>query len=187
MQEEVELVLEDTKDQMKKAIDHLDYELGKIRAGKANPKVLDDVKVDYFGTATPLSQVANINVPDPRTIAIRPWEKSMIPAIERAIMAANLGMNPDNNGEMIRILVPPLTEERRRDLAKQAKATCENARIAVRNLRRDAIEEFKKMKKDGLAEDAQKDAEDQAQKIHDANIKKIDEMYAAKEKDIMTV
>ncbi len=187
MQEEVELVIEDTKEQMKKAIDHLDYELGKIRAGKANPKVLDDVKVDYFGSATPLSQVANINVPDPRTIAIRPWEKSMIPAIERAIMAANLGMNPDNNGEMIRILVPPLTEERRRDLAKQAKATCENARIAVRNLRRDAIEEFKKMKKDGLAEDAQKDAEDQAQKVHDSYIKKIDEMYAAKEKDIMTV
>lgn len=181
------MVLEDTKEQMKKAIDHLDYELGKIRAGKANPKVLDDVKVDYFGTATPLSQVASINVPDPRTIAIRPWEKSMIPAIERAIMAANLGMNPDNNGEMIRILVPPLTEERRRDLAKQAKATCENARIAIRNLRRDANEEFKKMKKDGLAEDAQKDAEDKVQKIHDVNMKTVDEMYAAKEKDIMTV
>lgn len=187
MQEEVELVLEDAKDQMKKAIDHLDYELGKIRAGKANPKVLDDVKVEYFGTPTPLSQVASVSVPDPRTIAIRPWEKNMIPAIERAIMAANLGMNPDNNGEMIRILVPPLTEERRKDLAKMAKTACENSRIAVRNLRRDAIEEFKKMKKDGLAEDAQKDAEAEAQKIHDTFIKKIDEMYAAKEKDIMTV
>ena len=187
MQEEVELVLEDTKEQMAKTVEHLEYELGKIRAGRANPKVLDDVRVDYFGTMTPLSQVASVTVPDPRTITIRPWEKSMIPAIERAIMAANLGMNPDNNGEMIRIMVPPLTEERRKDLAKQAKSTCENSRVAVRNLRRDAIEEFKKMKKDGLAEDAQKDAEAEAQKVHDTFMKKIDEMYAAKEKDIMTV
>lgn len=180
-------MLDTAKEQMQKAIEHLDYELGKIRAGKANPKVLDDVKVDYFGSLTPLSQVASVTVPDPRTITIRPWEKNMIPVIERAIMAANLGMNPDNNGEMIRILVPPLTEERRRDLAKQAKATCENARVAIRNMRRDSNEEFKKMKKDGLAEDAQKDAEAEVQKLHDAFMKKVDELYAAKEKDIMTV
>lgn len=187
MNEEVQLVLDDSKEQMDKALNHLDYELGKIRAGKANPKMLDDVKVDYFGTPTPLPQVASINVPDPRTIAIRPWEKTMIQPIERAIMAANLGMNPDNNGEMIRIVVPPLTEERRKELAKQAKKVCEDSRIAVRNIRRDAIEEFKKMKKDGLAEDAQKDAEAEEQKIHDIFMNKIDDMYAAKEKDIMTV
>lgn len=187
MQEEIELIMDDAKEQMQKAIDHLDYELGKIRAGKANPKMLEDIRVEYFGTATPLSQVANVSVPDPRTIAIRPWEKSMIPAIEKAIMAANLGMNPDNNGEMIRIMVPPLTEERRRDLCKQAKGTCEDTRIVVRNVRRDANEEFKKLKKDGLSEDIAKDSEAEVQKIHDSFMKKIDELYVAKEKDIMTV
>jgi ribosome recycling factor len=187
MQEEVELVLDDAKEQMTKAIAHLDNELGKIRAGKANPKMLDGVMVEYFGSMTPLSQVANVNSPDPRTIAIRPWEKTMIAPIERAIMAANLGMNPDNNGEMIRIMVPPLTEERRRDLVKQVKKVCEDSRIVVRNIRRDAIEEFKKMKKDGLAEDLQKDAEANVQKIHDTFMKQIDDLFAAKEKDVMTV
>lgn len=187
MQEEVELVLDDAKEQMTKAVAHLDNELGKIRAGKANPKMLDGVMVEYFGSMTPLSQVANVNSPDPRTIAIRPWEKTMIAPIERAIMAANLGMNPDNNGEMIRILVPPLTEERRRDLVKQVKKVCEDSRIVVRNIRRDAIEEFKKMKKDGLAEDLQKDAEADVQKLHDSFMKQIDELFAAKEKDVMTV
>lgn len=187
MQEEVELVLDDAKEQMTKAVAHLDNELGKIRAGKANPKMLDGVMVEYFGSMTPLSQVANVNSPDPRTIAIRPWEKTMIAPIERAIMAANLGMNPDNNGEMIRIMVPPLTEERRRDLVKQVKKVCEDSRIVVRNIRRDAIEEFKKMKKDGLAEDLQKDAEANVQKIHDAFMKQIDDLFAAKEKDVMTV
>lgn len=187
MQEEIELVLDDAKEQMKKATDHLEYELGKIRAGKANPKMLEDVMVDYFGSMTPLSQVANVNSPDPRTIAIRPWEKTMIAPIEKAIMAANLGMNPDNNGEMIRILVPPLTEERRRDLVKQVKQVCEDSRIVVRNMRRDANEEFKKMKKDGLSEDLQKDAEASVQKLHDVAMKTIDELFAAKEKDVMTV
>ncbi len=187
MNEEIELVLEDAKEQINKAIEHLDSELGKIRAGKANPRMLDAVLVDYFGTPTPLAQVANINTPDPRTIAVRPWEKTMIAPIEKAILAANLGFNPDNNGETIRILIPPLTEERRKDLAKQAKKTCEDAKIVVRNVRRDANEEFKKMKKDGLSEDLEKDAETQAQKVHDAAIKKIDEMYLQKEKDIMTV
>lgn len=187
MQEEIELVLEDAKEQMQKAVEHLDNELGKIRAGKANPRMLDGIMVEYFGSMTPLSQVANVNSPDPRTIAVRPWEKSMIQPIERAIMAANLGMNPDNNGEMIRIVVPPLTEERRRELVKQVKKVCEDSRVVVRNLRRDANEEFKKMKKDGLGEDLQKDAESEVQKIHDAFMKKIDDLFAAKEKDIMTV
>ncbi len=187
MQEEIELVLDDAKDQMQKGIEHLDYELGKIRAGKANPRMLDGIVVEYFGSMTPLSQVASVSSPDPRTIAVRPWEKNMISPIEKAIMAANLGLNPDNNGEMIRIVVPPLTEERRRDLVKQVKQVCEDSRIAVRNIRRNANEEFKKMKKDGLSEDLQKDAEGEAQKIHDAFMKKIDDMFAAKEKDIMTV
>ncbi|MDO4461487.1 MAG: ribosome recycling factor [Bacteroidia bacterium] len=187
MQEEIELIMDDAKEQMQKAIDHLDYELGKIRAGKANPKMLEDIRVEYFGTATPLSQVANVSVPDPRTIAIRPWEKTMIAPIEKAIMAANLGMNPDNNGEMIRIMVPPLTEERRRDLVKQVKSVCEDSRIVIRNVRRDANEEFKKLKKDGLSEDLAKDAEGDVQKIHDSFMKKIDELFAAKEKDVMTI
>lgn len=187
MDEELELIMDDAKEQMGKAIEHLDYELGKIRAGKANPRVLDDIKVEAYGAPTPLNQVANVSVPDPRTIAIKPWDKTMISHIERAIMAANIGLNPDNNGEVIRIMVPPLTEERRRDLAKQAKKTCEEAKIAIRNIRRDAIEEIKKLKKDGLGEDVQKDKEADVQKIHDAFIKKVDEMYVVKEKDIMTV
>ena len=187
MQEEVELILDDAKEQMLKNIEHLDKELGKIRAGKANPRVLDGVMVDYFGTMTPLAQVANINTPDARTIAVRPWEKNMIAPIEKAIMAANLGLNPDNNGEIIRILIPPLTEERRRDLVKQVKKVCEESRIAIRNMRRDANEELKKLKKDGLAEDAEKDAENETQKRHDTMMKKIDELLALKEKDIMTV
>ncbi len=187
MEDELELIMDDAQEQMGKTLEHLDYELGKIRAGKANPHVLDDVKVDYFGSPTPLNQVANVSVPDPRTIAVRPWEKSMIAPIEKAIMAANLGLNPDNNGEMIRILIPPLTEERRRDLAKMAKRTTEDAKVAIRNIRRDAIEAIKKLKKDGLGEDLQKDKEADVQKIHDAHIKRVDDMYAAKEKDIMTV
>lgn len=187
MQEEVELILDDAKEQMLKNIEHLDRELGKIRAGKANPRVLDGVMVDYFGTMTPLAQVANINTPDARTIAVRPWEKNMIAPIEKAIMAANLGLNPDNNGEIIRILIPPLTEERRRDLVKQVKKVCEESRIAIRNMRRDANEELKKLKKDGLAEDAEKDAENETQKLHDTMMKKIDELLALKEKDVMTV
>lgn len=187
MQEELELILDDAKEQMQKNIEHLDKELGKIRAGKANPKVLEDVMVDYFGTMSPLSQVASVNTPDPRSIAIRPWEKNMIQPIEKAIMAANLGMNPENNGEIIRIPVPPLTEERRRDIVKQVKKVCEESKITIRNIRRDANEEFKKLKKDGLAEDVQKDAEADVQKLHDTMIKKIDELFAAKEKDVMTV
>lgn len=187
MQEEIELIHEDAGDQMSKTIEHLDRELGKIRAGKANPRMLDNVMVDYFGNMTPLTQISNINTPDPRTIAIKPWEKTMIGPIEKAIMAANLGMNPDNNGEVIRINVPPLTEERRRDLVKQVKKECEDSRIAIRNIRRDAITEFKKLEKDGASEDIVKDAEAAVQKLHDSYMKKIDELFEKKEKDVLTV
>lgn len=187
MEDDVKLVLEDASDKMDKALDHLDRELSKVRAGKANPKMLDGVMVDYYGSMTPLAQVANINTPDPRTIAIQPWEKGMIPVIEKAIMAANLGMNPDNNGELVRINVPPLTEERRKELVKMAKKLAEDSRIGVRNARREAMDEFKRLLKAGLPEDMEKDAEDQAQKLTDRYMKKVDEMLEAKEKDIMTV
>lgn len=187
MEDDVKLVLEDASDKMDKALDHLDRELSKVRAGKANPKMLDGVMVDYYGSMTPLAQVANINTPDPRTIAIQPWEKGMIPVIEKAIMAANLGMNPDNNGELVRINVPPLTEERRKELVKMAKKLAEDSRIGVRNARREAMDEFKKLLKAGLPEDMEKDAADQAQKLTDRYMKKVDEVLEAKEKDIMTV
>jgi len=187
MEDDVKLVLEDASDKMDKALEHLDRELSKVRAGKANPKMLDGVMVDYYGSMTPLAQVANINTPDPRTIAIQPWEKGMIPVIEKAIMAANLGMNPDNNGELVRINVPPLTEERRKELVKMAKKLAEDSRIGVRNDRREAMDEFKKLLKAGLPEDMEKDAADQAQKLTDRYMKKVDEMLEAKEKDIMTV
>jgi ribosome recycling factor len=187
MQEEIELILEDAAEHMAKTVEHLDRELGKIRAGKANPKMLEGVMVDYFGTMTPLSQVSNINTPDPRTIAIKPWEKAMIAPIEKAIMAANLGMNPDNNGDIIRINVPPLTEERRRDLVKQVKKECEESRIGIRSVRRDAIAELKKLEKEGVAEDVIKDSEGEMQKLHDSFMKKIDELFEKKEKDVLTI
>lgn len=187
MTEEIEILMEDGSDKMEKSLVHLDQELGKIRAGKANPKMLDGVMVDYYGSMTPLQQVANVSTPDARTIAIQPWEKTMIQPIEKAILAANLGMTPDNNGEIVRLNVPPLTEERRKDLVKQVKHYCEDAKISVRNTRRDIIEELKKMKKEGLSEDLEKDAESDAQKLHDKYIKKIDEMLEKKEKDILTV
>lgn len=172
---------------MQKALEHLDRELGKIRAGKANPKMLDGIMVEYYGSMTPLQQVASVNTPDPRTIAIQPWEKGMIGPIEKAIMNANLGLNPDNNGELVRINVPPLTEERRQSLVKQVKKEGEDARVSIRNARRDANDELKKLKKDGLPEDLEKDAEGQVQKLTDKFVKDVDDMLAAKEKDIMTV
>lgn len=187
MEEEVKLYMDDTKEQMQNALVHLENELAKIRAGKANPKILNDVLVDYYGTPTPLSQVANITVPDPRTIAIQPWEKQMIAPIERAIMNANLGFNPDNNGELVRINVPALTEERRRDLVKQSRSVGEIAKVSIRNARRDAIDQFKKMVKDGLPEDMAKDAEADVQKMTDNYSKKAEEMLGIKEKDIMTI
>ncbi len=187
MNEEVKLYMDDAKEQMQNALVHLENELAKIRAGKANPKILNDVLVDYYGNPTPLSQVANITVPDPRTIAVQPWEKNMLAPIQKAIMNANLGFNPDNNGEIVRINVPPLTEERRKDLVKQSRGVGETAKVSIRNARRDAIDEFKKMVKNGLPEDASKDAEAEIQKITDAYNKKVDDILLAKEKDIMTI
>ena len=178
---------DEAKEQMQNAIAHLENELAKIRAGKANPKILNDVLVEYYGSPTPLSQIANITAPDPRTIAVQPWEKNMLAPIQKAIMNANLGFNPDNNGEIVRINVPPLTEERRKELVKQSKGVGETAKVSVRNARRDAIDAFKKMVKERLPEDAAKDAETEVQKITDIYNKKVDEILAQKEKDIMTI
>jgi ribosome recycling factor len=185
--EELDLILETAEAGMKAVIDHLEKELSKIRAGKASPAMLESVKIDYYGVTSPISQVANITTPDAKTIFIQPWDKSALTVIEKAIMAANLGFNPANNGEVIRIIVPPLTEERRKALVKQVKALGENSKVVVRNERRDAIEEFKKLKKDGVSEDATKDAEQQIHKTHEEYIKKIDEIVSIKEKELMTV
>ncbi len=187
MTEEIELLMEMAIEKMDKAIEHLNHELIKIRAGKANPGMLEGVMVDYYGSMTPLQQVANVNTPDPRTIAIQPWEKAMIEPIEKAIMMANLGFNPENNGEIVRISVPPLTEERRKDLVKQAKKEAEDARISLRNIRRECNEELKKMKKDGLAEDMEKDAATEVQKLTDKYATTVEEYISKKEKDILTI
>ncbi|MDR3252706.1 MAG: ribosome recycling factor [Tannerella sp.] len=172
---------------MASAIHYLDDELARIRAGKANPKILDNVRVHYYGDMTPLTNVASVNTPDAKTLLITPWEKNLIKEIERAIMNSDVGITPENNGEVIRLGIPPLTEERRRHLAKQAKQEAENAKISVRNARREVVEQLKKSVKDGVPEDVEKDAEEKVQKIHDKFIKQVDELYAAKEKEIMTV
>ena len=164
-----------------------DEQLAHIRAGKANPKILDGVRVPYYGSLVPLTNVASVNTPDAKTIVITPWEKPLIKEIEKAIMNSEVGITPENNGEIIRLGIPPLTEERRRQLAKQSKQEAETAKISVRNARRDAIDALKKAIKEGLPEDVEKDAEAEVQKIHDRYIKKIDDLYAAKEKEIMTV
>ncbi|MBR4755883.1 MAG: ribosome recycling factor [Bacteroidales bacterium] len=167
---------------------YLEEDLKTYRVGKANPSILNNVSVNYYGTDTPVSQVASINVPDARTIIIQPWERSLIPAIEKAIMAANLGFTPQNNGEIIRCPIPPLTEERRKDLIKKAKATGENAKVAVRNARREGVDALKKAQKAGeFSEDVQKEGEDEIQKVTDAKVKAIDAIVAAKEKEILTV
>jgi len=187
MNEEVQLCIEDAKEKMDKAIQHLDNELVRIRAGKANPAILNGVKVNYYGTLTPLNQVSNIHTPDAKTIVVQPWERNIIGDIEKAIMAANLGLTPVNNGEIIRINIPILTEERRRELTKQVKTEGENAKVSIRNSRREANEYLKNLKKEGLAEDMEKDAEIEVQKLTDDYIKKVDELVENKEKDIMTV
>lgn len=175
------------EEKMAGTISYLDELLARIRAGKANPKILDGVKVLYYGNLTPLTNVASVTTPDAKTILITPWEKPLIKDIEKAIMDSDVGITPENNGEVIRLGIPPLTEERRRSLAKQSKQEAENAKISIRNARRDAIEALKKSVKDGVPEDVEKDAEAEVQKIHDKFIKKVDELYAAKEKEIMTV
>ena len=187
MQEEVDFVIEHCKEKMDAAIGHLEKELIHIRAGKASPAMLDGVQVEYYGTLTPLNQVSNVSTPDARTIAVQPWEKSMIPVIEKAILAANLGFNPDNNGEIIRINIPALTEERRKELVKQVSREGETAKVSIRSARKEANDALKKMLKDGLSEDIKKDAEDQVQKMTDDYGEKVDALVEAKEKDIMTI
>lgn len=186
-QEEADFILETCKEQMNLAISHLDKELIHIRAGKATPSMLDSVHIDYYGSMTPLSRVSNISTPDPRTIAIQPWEKKLIPDIEKAIMAANLGFNPDNNGEIIRINIPVLTEERRLNLVKQAHKEGENARVSIRTARKEANDELRRLIKEGLSEDIEKDTEEKVQELTDGFVKKINILVDAKEKDIMTI
>lgn len=187
MDEFVTMVLDETRSKMDKSIQHLENELIKIRAGKANPTVVDGIMVDYYGVQTPLNQVSNIGTPDAKTVAIQPWEKNMIVPIEKAIMQANIGITPENNGEIIRLNIPPLTEERRRDLVKQVKNEGENTKVSVRNARRDSNDELKQLQKDGLPEDEQKNGESEVQKLTDEYIEKVDQILEIKEKDIMTV
>jgi ribosome recycling factor len=185
--EEIEFIIDEAKESMNGSIAHLEKAFLNIRAGKASPQMLGSVFVDYYGSQTPLAQVANMNVPDARTITIQPFEKSMLQPIEKAIMVANIGFNPMNNGDVIIISVPPLTEERRRDLAKQAKTEAEDAKIGVRNCRKDANTDIKKLEKEGTSEDACKSAEDDIQNLTNVYIKKIDELLVAKEAEIMKV
>ncbi|MDR1406943.1 MAG: ribosome recycling factor [Tannerella sp.] len=184
---DIQPILKKAEEKMDSAIHFLDENLARIRAGKANPKILDGIKVPYYGEMTALTNVASVNTPDAKTLLITPWEKNLLRDIDRAILNSDLGITPENNGEVIRLGIPPLTEERRRTLAKQAKQEAENAKISIRNSRRDAIEALKKSIKDGMPEDAEKDAESDVQKSHDRYIKKVDDLYAAKEKEIMTV
>jgi ribosome recycling factor len=187
MSEELELIMDDTTASMKKAINHLESELTKIRAGKANPAMLEGIMVEYYGNPTPINQVANVSVLDARTITVQPWEKNMLQQVERAIIAANIGINPQNDGNIIRLFLPPLTEERRKELVKRCNGEGENAKVSVRSIRRDAIEQIKKLQKDGLSEDAAKDAEGSVQELTDRFISLVDKHLAAKEKEIMVV
>ena len=184
---EAKQILQEAEEGMQAAVLFLDDALAHIRAGKASVRILDAIRVDYYGTMSPLANVATLTTPDARTIVIQPWERKIIGDIERAIINSNIGLAPSNNGETIRLIMPPLTEERRQQLAKQCKAEAENAKVSIRNARRDAIETLKKQVKDGMPEDVEKDAEADAQKLHDKYVKQIDEVYAKKEKEIMTV
>jgi ribosome recycling factor len=184
---DIKTVLDTTKTLMEKAIAHLEQELQKVRAGKANPVMLENVMVDYYGSKVTLSNTASINTQDARTLIIQPWEKSMLTPIEKAIQAANLGFNPQNDGVIIRIVVPPLTEERRKDLTKTAKSLGEDAKITIRNLRKDAMEQIKKLQKDGLPEDTAKDGETKIQNLTNDYVLKVEKHVEQKEKEIMTV
>ena len=187
MNEEVQLVYDMSKEKMEKAIDHLESELSRIRAGKANIHILDGITVEYYGTPAPLNQVSNVSTPDAKTIAIQPWEKKMIEPIEKALLNSNVGITPVNNGEIIRLIIPTLTEERRVSLVKQVKNEGENARVSVRNARREANDEIKSMQKEGLAEDDAKRAEEKIQELTDKMVEKVDQVVEAKEEDIMTI
>ncbi len=184
---EVKEYFKAAENKMAQTVAHLDETLARIRAGKANVHILDPVRVDYYGSPSPLTNVATVTTPDARTIVIQPWERKLISEIERAIMNSEVGITPENNGEVIRLSIPPLTEDRRKALVKQTRSEGEEAKISIRNARRDAIDGLKKEIKNGLAEDAEKDAEAEVQKIHDKFVKKVDEILAAKEKEIMTV
>ncbi|MBS1782201.1 MAG: ribosome recycling factor [Bacteroidetes bacterium] len=187
MSEALGMIVDDASQQMKKSIQHLESELAKIRAGKANPVILDGIHVDYYGAATPLSQVANVTVADARTLSIQPWERQMLGAIEKAIIASNIGLNPQNDGNIIRLFLPPLTEERRKELVKRVNNEGEQAKVSIRSIRRDAIEQIKKEQKEGLSEDAAKDGEGRIQGITDRKIVEIDQHCKDKEKEIMTI
>ena len=183
--EEIEFILDSTRESMGKSIEHLEVAFSKIRAGKASPQMLDSVSIDYYGVTTPLNQASNINTPDAKTISVQPWDKSMLEIIEKAIIDANLGFTPMNNGEMVIINVPSVTEERRRDLVRQAKAEAENAKVSIRNIRKDANDELKKL--DGLSEDIIKDAENSVQNVTNEFSSKVDAFFEKKESEIMTV
>lgn len=185
--EEVSKIIDNADEMMKKAINHLEVELVKIRAGKANPQMLDGIMVDYYGSPMPINQVANINVLDVRTLSIQPWEKNMLQPIEKAIIGANIGVTPQNDGVLIRLFLPPLTEERRRELVKRCQGEGEHSKVAIRNIRRDAIENIKKLQKNGLSEDAAKDAETDIQGLTDKFIAAVEKHLAAKEKEVMAV
>lgn len=187
MNEELDFLYEEAKENMGKSIQHFERELLKVRAGKANPQMLDNVKVDYYGVMTKLSQMSNINTPDPRSIIVQPWEKNMLEPIERAIMAANLGFNPQNDGTLIRISVPPLTEERRKELVKKVKGEAEHTKVGIRNNRRDALEAGKKLEKEGVPEDMVKAFEHNIQELTNEFTAKVDTMVNQKEEDIMTI
>jgi ribosome recycling factor len=187
MNEDAQLIIELAKEKMEKALHFLETDLSRIRAGKANLHILDGILVEYYGNPVPLAQVSNVSTPDPKTIAIQPWDKKMIEPIEKAIMASNLGITPVNNGELIRINIPMLTEERRKELVKQVKHEGEAAKVSIRNARRDANEELKKMHKDGLPEDEMKKGEIDIQKLTDDHSAKIEKVIEGKEKDILTV
>jgi ribosome recycling factor len=187
MNELISLQLDDCKDGMTKAVAHTESELTKIRAGKASPGMLDGIYVDYYGTSTALSQVSNINTPDARTIVVQPWEKNLLQTIEKAIMDSNIGLNPQNDGSIIRLAVPPLTEERRRDLVKKVKEETEKGRVAIRNIRKESNEAIKKLKNDGASEDEIKVGEGEVQKLTDNFIAKVDQLAELIEKDIMSL
>jgi ribosome recycling factor len=187
MTDELELIKDEADDRMDKAIKHLEYELSHLRAGRANPLLLDGINIDYYGTLTPLSQVSNINTPDAKSILIQPWEKNMLNVIEKAILAANIGMTPINNGEVIRVNVPPLTEERRHQLVKQLRQEGETAKISIRTTRKWFNDELKTLAKDGLPEDEEKNGEKIIQEMTDKHIAKVDKVMDAKEKEVMTV
>jgi ribosome recycling factor len=188
LSEKAKEILKGVEAKMQDTVDYLEEDLKTYRVGKANPSILNNVTVNYYGTDTPVAQVASVNVPDARTIMIQPWERSLIPAIEKAIMAANLGFTPQNNGEIIRCPIPPLTEERRKDLIKKAKAAGEGAKVAIRNVRREGVDSLKKAEKAGeFSEDVRKEGEDEVQKVTDAKVKAVDVLVSAKEKEILTV